>query len=175
MAITPALSISTSHGRSPQRLAKFLTELSSARSSCCVSTVPPLAAARMSAAAASPLAGSRTASTILAPSPARLVAVARPSPLLPPVMMTVLPAIDDGAAATGSDGKNAVARPPASAARRSQLVIGLCRRSAEAADSERRSASFMRLSASALAIGRMPCKIASGIPTLWRRASPSFF
>ena len=80
MAITPAFSIKTSTGRSPHRLAKALTEPRSPRSSCDTSTEPLIFAA-----AALPLAGSRTASTTLAPISARLFAVAKPSPLFAPV------------------------------------------------------------------------------------------
>ena len=46
----------------------------------------------MAAAAASPLAWSRTASTTVAPAPASAAAAAWPMPLLAPVMITVFPA-----------------------------------------------------------------------------------
>ena len=84
--ITPALLISRS--MSPcQAAAKARTESRLARSSGRTSVVPA-----MVAAAASPLAWSRTASTTVAPALASAAAAAWPMPLLAPVMITVLPA-----------------------------------------------------------------------------------
>ena len=59
------------------------------RSSGRTSTAPP----GISAAAASPLAASRTASVTAAPLAAKAFAAARPMPLLAPVTMTVRPAM----------------------------------------------------------------------------------
>src|SRR5215212_204444 len=84
-AMIPALLTSTS--RSPVHpAANDRTEDRSARSSCRTSTCPV-----SPAAACSPRAGSRTASTTRAPAAASARAVARPSPLLPPVITTVRP------------------------------------------------------------------------------------
>ena len=134
IAMTPAFSMRTSIGRSPQLFLNDLTELRSPRSSALTSMVPACVACRMLSLAALPLAGSRHASTTVAPASASCVAAARPRPLLPPVTMTVFPAmLANEAAATGrAEGSTAAARPPTSAARRrivltAEHVVGAAR------------------------------------------------
>jgi hypothetical protein len=83
--ITPALLISRWMSPS-QPAAKARTESRLARSSGRTSVAPGMAAA-----AASPLATSRTASTTPAPALASAAAAARPMPLLAPVTITVRP------------------------------------------------------------------------------------